>query len=184
MTYTYDENDNLIETVTKNEEGTEESTEEETEEEDSDTKTVSLKKHLVLKKKLKDAKSSSSISDEDRELLNEVREERATKKLKTAYDGEFEKLSKLYPELDDKSSQIFQLARLEDNKDKTLEEIALDTFGGFIKKQSVVDESSGGGSDNDFSDIDFSKMTEAQNKAVLSNPAAKKKYYSYLDTLN
>lgn len=159
--------------------------EEDDEEENEDKKTVSLKKHLKLKKELKEAKKSGTLSVEDKETLSDLRKTKATKALRDAYDGEFEKLAESYPELKDKADQLFKLVQVDGNEEKSLEEVALETFGGFIQKTSSEDnESSGGGGNVDISNIDFDNMTEEQSKAVMADPKAKKAYYAYADTKN
>lgn len=187
MAHKYDEDGNLIEEVAKEVEETEseETGDDDGQKPDDSKKTVSLSKYLKLKKELKNKEEGGTLSDEDRELLQSVRQDKATKELKTAYDGEFEKLTKMYPQLKDKSAALFQLAQVSGNEDKTLEDIALDTFGGFIQKGSSDDDggSGAGGGNADISNVDFDNMSADQSAAVMKDPAAKKKYYAHLDTM-
>lgn len=155
----------------------------EEEEEEEKEETVSLKKHLKLKAKLKEAKETSGLSQEDRELLQRVKAKEAQEALQKAYDGEFEKLAEMYPKLADKKDQLFKLVQVAGNEDKSLEEVALDTFSGFIQKVASED-GGGGGGDTDISNIDFDRMTPEQHAKVMADPKAKAKYYAYADTKN
>lgn len=161
----------------------EESEEEESEEEEKSKETVSLKKHLKLKAKLKESQSKGSISEEDRKLLNEIRQGNAEKALKEAYSDEFEKLIIKYPDLEGKDKQLFKLVQVTGNEDKSLEEVALETYGDFIAKSSSEDDESGESEDNlDTSKIDFDNMDDAQTAKVLADPKAKKKFYAHCDS--
>ena len=152
--------------------------------EDPSNKTVSLKKHLKLKADLKKAKKDGGLSKEDKELLTSVKQERAEKALRTAYDGEFEKLAKLYPDLADKKESLFKLVQVAGNEEKTLEEVALDTFAGFIQKPASEDGGGSGEGSLDTSNIDFDNMSQEQHDAVMADPVAKQKYFDYSDSKN
>jgi len=183
MTKKYDDEGNDIEDVETTYDDSEQEEDEQTTEGEAEEKkeeTVSLSKYMALKKKLKEKEEGgSSLSDEDRELLASIREEKKIGKLKSAYDSEFGKLAERYPALKNKSEQIFKLSMVDGNEEKTLEEIALDTFAGFIEKPSSEDDSRGG--DVDVSNVDFSKMNDVQLKEVMNDPKAKAAYYKYAD---
>lgn len=152
-------------------------------------KTVSLKKHLKLKKELKKAKEGKGESNTEGMTPEELadwrqeRKERKAEKFDKAFSEEFNKFTSDYPELKDKKEQIKELSKTEKYKDNTLEEIAVDVFGGFIDRRTSEASSSAGGDNEEGNiDVDFDNITPEQEDKILADPKAKAKYYKYLDS--
>ena len=168
-------------------ENQEENNEENTGTTETKEETVSLSKYMSLKNKLKakedeieKLQSKSALTDEQQQALNEFLEERKALKIKQAFQNDFTKVKELYPEIADKENTIFKLAGLEENKDKSLEEIVLDTYGGLVKKTTVESKNQSGGAEK-VDKYDFANLTPEQEKEVLSNPESKKAYFAWMD---
>ena len=162
-------------------EGTEDESEETSADETKDKKseTVSLNKYMKLKKKLKaKEKQEAQISEKDLETLKKIREENERKEFEKAFDEEFDKVVKLYPEVADKRDSVLALSITDKFKDNTLEEIVQTTFEGLISKVSTEDETGSAGEGVD-EKIDFANASEEQLGRVMKDPEARKKYLSW-----
>ena len=184
---TEDEFDGEEEETTEDEETTEkEETKEETKEEKGN-ETVSLSKHLKLKKEkrrledeLKAKGDDHGLSAEDIEAVKQVRKEQQSAALNKAFDTEYDKVVVLYPELANRREVVRDLSFTDKYFEKSPEEIATEVFE--VSKETAEDGEGGDG--GDASNIDFENISAKDLEKVLENPAAKKKYYSFLDGKN
>ena len=160
----------------------EENTSENSENKDKKQETVSLSKYMSLKKKFKELEKKSSLTEEQQKALDEFMQERKNKQIQEAYNEDFSKLVKLYPELEDKKQAIFELSALPANAEKTLEEIALETYKGFLKKPTVESENKAGSQDV-AKKYDFDNLTPEQEDEIRANPEASEAYGNYLNSL-
>jgi hypothetical protein len=110
----------------------------------------------------------------------DIVKQQKTEKVNKAFDDEFSKLVKNYPDMESRKDAVKALAFTPQYKDSSLEEITQTVFGSALSKNTV--EEARGTSDSDSETIDFSKTMNPEQKAkVLNNPEARKSYYAYLD---
>lgn len=164
-------------------EGTEEETNDTSADGSEETKsdTVSLSKYMKLKKKLKEAETKetdSQISAEDIAAIKKLNADNRTKEFEQAFDVDFNKVAKLYPEVTDRRDTVLALSLTDKYKDSTLEDIVQDTFGNLIQKVTTEDEGGTGGSGVDVN-IDFQNATPDQIEKIMANPEARKKYIDW-----
>ena len=165
----------------------EETTEKEETKEEKGKETVSLSKHLKLKKEkrrledeLKAKGDDHGLSAEDIEAVKQVRKEQQSAALNKAFDTEYDKVVVLYPELANRREVVRDLSFTDKYFEKSPEEIATEVFE--VSKETAEDGEGGDG--GDASNIDFENISTKDLEKVLENPAAKKKYYSFLDGKN
>ena len=177
---TEDEFDGEEEETTEDEETVEEK-------EEKKEETVSLSKHLKLKKEkrrledeLKAKGDDHGLSAEDIEAVKQVRKEQQSAALNKAFDTEYDKVVVLYPELANRREVVRDLSFTDKYFEKSPEEIATEVFE--VSKETAEDGEGGDG--GDASNIDFENISAKDLEKVLENPAAKKKYYSFLDGKN
>ncbi len=110
----------------------------------------------------------------------DIVKQQKTEKVNKAFDDEFSKLVKNYPDMESRKDAVKALAFTQQYKDSSLEEITQTVFGSALSKNTV--EEARGTSDSDSETIDFSKpMNPEQKIKVLNNPEARKQWYAYLD---
>jgi hypothetical protein len=122
------------------------------------------------------AESSAEIDAKYGDIVKQQQKEKVDK----AFNDEFSKLVKNYPDMESRKDAIKALAFTPQYKDSSLEEIIQNVFGSALQKGTI--EEARGTSDSDSETIDFSQpMTPEQKAKVLANPAARKQWYAYLD---
>ena len=149
--------------------------------EDKKSDTVSLSKYMKLKKKLKEAEgkeTNSQLSPEDISAVKQLNADKQKAEFEQAFDVDFNKVTKLYPEVNDRRDTILALSLTDKYKDSTLEEIVHDTFGSLIQKVTTEDEGGTGGDGVDVT-VDFQNATPEQLEKVMANPEARKKYLDW-----
>jgi sugar-specific transcriptional regulator TrmB len=125
------------------------------------------------------AAKQESSAEIDAKYGDIVRQQQV-EKVNKAFDDEFSKLVKNYPDMESRKDAIKALAFTPQYKDSSLEEITQNVFGSALSKGTI--EEARGTSDSDAETIDFSKpMSREQKQKVLANPEARSKYYAYLD---
>lgn len=107
-------------------------------------------------------------------------EEQKRAKVEEAFNNEFSKLAKNFPQLEGKRDVIKNLAFTKQYLKTPLDRIAQDVFGDLLGKGGM--EEARPSADRGGEVIDFSKpMTPEQKSQVLKDPEARAKYYAYLD---
>lgn len=125
------------------------------------------------------AESSAEIDAKYGDIVRQQQQEKVNK----AFDEEFSKLVKNYPDMESRKDAVKALAFTQQYKDSSLEEITQNVFGAALQKGTI--EEGRGTSDSDSETIDFSKpMNPEQKQKVLADPAARKQYYAYLDKVS
>jgi DNA-binding transcriptional regulator YhcF (GntR family) len=125
------------------------------------------------------AAKQEALAETDAKYGNLAKQQQQ-EKVEKAFDDEFSKLVKNYPDMESRKDAIKALAFTPQYKDSSLEEITQNVFGSALQKGTI--EEARGTSDGDAETIDFSKpMSREQKAQVLANPEARKKWYAYLD---
>lgn len=128
---------------------------------------------------LVNAAKQESSAEIDAKYGDIVRQQKA-EKVDKAFNDEFSKLVKNYPDMEARKDAVKALAFTPQYKNSSLEEITQNVFGSALQKGTI--EEARGTSDSDSETIDFSQsMSREQKQKVLDNPEAKKKWYAYLD---
>lgn len=122
--------------------------------------------------------------DSNREVeakLSAIEQDRRQAKVDAAFDEEFQKLSKSYPQLEGKKRQLKQLAFTRDYLKSPLEQIAQDVFGDFLQKGTL--EPSRPSGEGASETLDFSKPLTAEAwDRIKSDPKAKQAYFDYMNS--
>jgi len=113
--------------------------------------------------------------------ISKIEADRQHDKVEQAFNDEFESLTKDYPKLASKKNIIKKLAFDPDNKNKTLEEVAVDAFGDLIGRESSESGRPAANRDTDVTKIDFDNVTPEQKKLIYADPKLKAKYFKHLD---
>lgn len=125
------------------------------------------------------AAKQESSAEIDAKYGDIVRQQQ-TEKVNKAFDDEFSKLVKNYPDMEARKDAVKALAFTPQYKNSSLEEITQNVFGESLQKGTI--EEARATSDSEGETIDFSKpMNSEQKQKVLADPAARKQYYAYLD---
>ena len=99
------------------------------------------------------------------------------RELDAAYNNEFAKVAKDFPKLAGKSEVLKKLAFQPDNVNKTLEQIAIETFGDLIGRATTETSKQSGG---EKVEVTFSENMTADELAIVdSDPALKKKFMDW-----
>jgi hypothetical protein len=105
--------------------------------------------------------------------------ERQMEKIEKAFDNEFQKMLKLYPDMEGKRTAIKNLAFSKPYSKKTLNEIVEEVF---ISDGSDSSETDTKPKSSELPEkIDFANMSDDIRNKVMKDPDARRKYYDYLD---
>lgn len=125
------------------------------------------------------AAKQEALAETDAKYGN-IAKQQEREKVDQAFNAEFDKLVKNYPDMESRKDALKALAFTPQYKNSSLEEITQNVFGSSLQKGTI--EEARNTSDSDAETIDFSKpMTPEQKSKVLANPEARKKWYAYLD---
>jgi hypothetical protein len=121
------------------------------------------------------------MAKEADQKISKIEADRQRDKVEQAFNSEFESLTRDYPKLASKKDIVKKLAFDPDNKDKTLEEVAIEAFGDLLGRPSSESSRPSSGRDIDTTKIDFDNMTPEEKKKVMGDPVLKDKYFKHLD---